>query len=561
MSAEAEPCALDQLEGIEDVVRAVEHDRNEAIRTEDPVLMREVQEATRDRDLWICQVVAEWDLVGRPEHLRDRVMALPGAERWLAEAGVDEASTAAFAALPAPAPRSESFPVPVEITDAHVGESFGELIRDRYLYCRPLGGWLRWDGARWRRDTTEAVAEEARRYLLELGTTLLRDGADSATVKRAAGYRSRARIDAVVTIARRLDGIAAEADEFDGHPDLLVCANGVVNLRTGRLAPHDPDLRITKTTGVDFEPEAQHRDVDAVLQAVDDDVRPWLQTMFGYAATGHVSEDLLPVLDGRGSNAKTTVLEAVASALGEFASPAPQQLLMRSASNEHPTLLADLFGQRLVTVEETEEGGSLNVSQMKALTGGSSIKARFIARDYFEFTPTHQLVVATNHRPAVNSVEHATWRRLRLVPFPHRYALPDRMRPGDRPVDRGLRERLKRAPQRQAMLAWIVAGAVRWHTEGLNDPDAIRAATDAWRASEDVVHRFAEERLRYDPNASIALGEMYREYESWCATEGRPCGSQKEWNKRLEDHDLAAEHHLRKRKTGAGWRWDGVALK
>lgn len=560
MSAQERTSALDQLDVIEDLARGVEGARGDAIRTEDPADIAQADEFTRARDEWICRAATEWDLLGRPEYLRERIMALPGVDRWLAEANVDAETTAAFAALPPPE-RPATFPVPDEITDAHVGEAFGDLIRGRYLHCRPLGGWLRWDGARWKRDTTEAVFEEARQYVVALAAFLLRSGADSGSIKRVATYRSRARIDAVVTIARRLEGIAAEADEFDQHPDLLVCANGVVNLRTGQLSKHDPELRITKCTNVEFDPAAWHRDLDAVVQVVDEDVRPWLQSVLGYAATGHVAEDVLVVFDGRGSNGKTTLLEAAKAALGEYASAAPQRLLMRSASNEHPTLLADLFGRRLVTVEETAEGGGLNVEQMKALTGGSSIKARFIARDYFEFTPTHQLVVATNHRPAVNSVEHATWRRLRLVPFPHRYARRDRMRPGDREVDPQLRARLGRPAQRRAVLAWIVAGAIRWHAEGLVDPASVEAATDAWRASEDVVHRFAEERLHFTPDASVPLGEMFRSYENWCAVEGRPSGSQKEFNKRLEDHDLATEHHVRKRKTRTGWRWEGVSIR
>lgn len=577
-----------RLEVVEGAVAAYEHARSEVIRTDTP--NPEVDALRQDLDDAVRDIVTDWDCIGRPDELRERMEALPGFDRWRIEAFVDPDTVAVFDALetwvsdavvtqvptgtvepppdepppewdPEPPPEPDVVPLPQALTDAQVGEAFGEVIRGRFLYCRALGGWLRWDGARWKRDTTEAVFELAREYLLAMGAELLRSGADSAQVRQAAAYRSKARIDAVVTIARRLDGIAAEVDEFDRNPDLLCCTNGVVDLRTGVLAPHDPGLRLTKTTGVAFDADARHVDVDRVLEAVDADVRDWLQVVFGYAATGHVSEDLLLVLDGTGSNAKTTLLEAIKGGLGEYARSAPQRLLMKSGNDEHPTLIAELFGRRLVTVEETAEGGSLRVEQMKALTGGSSITARFIGKDYFEFTPTHQLVVATNHRPAVNSVEHATWRRLRLVPFPYRYARPDRMRPGDRPVDTGLRRRLQSGAQRRAMLAWIVAGAVRWHTDGINDPTAVVAATDAWRLAEDVIHRFAADRLEFSPEGHVSLAAMFDEYQRWCDAEGRPAGSQKEFGKRLEDHDLAQQHHVRKRKTMHGWRWEGVEIQ
>ncbi len=49
------------------------------------------------------------------------------------------------------------------------------------------------------------------------------------------------------------------------------------------------------------------------------------------------------------------------------------------------------------------------MEQLKALSGGTEIKARFIAKDQFTFAPTHQFIIATNHRPAVNASDHAAW--------------------------------------------------------------------------------------------------------------------------------------------------------
>lgn len=528
----------------------------------------EIHRLRDDLDGEISRAVVDWCVLGEPDEFEVRFRALRGFDRWYTAGRADDATSAAFADLGAdddPAPWDTSppkeLPMPVAFDDANLGEAFGRVIAGRYLYCRGLGGWLRFDGARWKRDSTEAVFEECRRYVLELGRELFRLSGEPDDIKRVASYRSKGRIDAVVTIARRLEGIASEPEEFDRHPGLLCCANGVIDLRTGVLAPHDPDLRLTKTTSTDYRKDATHADVDAVLDVADEQVRDWLQVLFGYASTGHVSEDLMPVFDGRGSNGKTTLLGAVSAALGEYACPAPEKLLMSGSGDEHPTLFAELFGRRLITIEETAEGGSLRVEKMKALTGGSKITARFIARDYFTFDPTHLLIIATNHRPAVNSVEHATWRRLRLVPFPHRYEQPDRMRDGDRPVDRGLRLRLTRRQQREAMLAWIVAGAVRWFADGIGSVSEVDDATDAWRNSEDVIHRFVEDRLTFDAQAHTTLAALYDEYTEWCSNEGRPAGSQKEFGKRFEDHDTVSRNHVSKGRTKAGWRWNGVAIR
>jgi hypothetical protein len=290
--------------------------------------------------------------------------------------------------------------IPTSWSDAHVGEAFGGTLQGRWLYCRSLGGWMRWDARRWLVDPGEAVHEEFRQWIINLGDQIWRSTGDGDEMKLVSKYRERGKIDAAVTIARRLKTIAATPEEFDQHPHLLNVENGVVDLRTGSLLSHDPTLRLTKIAGAAYRPEARSADVDAVLEALEPDVRGWVQRVFGSASFGDVVNDTLIVFDGTGSNGKTTILKAAAHALNEYAVPASTRLLMaRGVIDEHPTLLADLFGRRLVYIEETPEGGALKMEQVKNITGGGTLKARFIGKDYFSSEPSHQLIVARTTAP------------------------------------------------------------------------------------------------------------------------------------------------------------------
>nr|MDQ3350746.1 phage/plasmid primase, P4 family [Actinomycetota bacterium] len=413
-----------------------------------------------------------------------------------------------------------------------------------------------------RLDPGEAVFEEFRRWIIALGDHLWHNDGDAETMKKVARYRERGKIDAAVTIARRLEPIAARADEFDTHSHLLNVHNGVVDLRTGDLGSHDPTLKIRQLAGAAYRSDATHPDIDAVLHVMTSGVRDWVQRLLGSAAVGTVVDDIVAVADGKGSNGKTTLLKMAAVALGDYATPASTRLLIaRATHDDHPTLIADLFGRRLVYIEETPEGGALKMEQLKALSGGTEIKARFIAKDQFTFSPTHQFIIATNHRPAVNASDHAAWRRLRLIPFPNTYRKPHEARNGDLVADLGLRTRLGLECQREAALAWIVAGAVAWHRDGLGGCAEVDAATDTWRRSEDVIEAWWNDRVVADRNGEEGAAAVYRSFTEWCDLNGRRPPSNKEFVKKLTDHELYERHRIERHDGMNGRVYRGFSVR
>ena len=147
--------------------------------------------------------------------------------------------------------------------------------------------------------------------------------------------------------------------------------------------------------------------------------------------TGDVSEQVLAVFYGVGSNGKSTLLNALQTTLGtDFTSAAPPSLLMEKKSEAHPTELAGLFGKRLIVAQETNAGARLAEATVKILTGGDNISARRMREDFWTFAPTHKFVLVTNHRPRILGNDHAIWRRLVLVPFARKFWNPDKSETG-----------------------------------------------------------------------------------------------------------------------------------
>src|SRR5208283_4668705 len=222
----------------------------------------------------------------------------------------------------------------------------------------------------------------------------------------------------------------------------------------------------------------------AVLEKIfnrDSEVIGYLQRFTGYSLTGDVSEQVLNIWHGVGANGKSTVANTIMEMLGsDYAMKAAADLLLAKWDNDHPTALTDLHGKRFVACIETDDGRRLAEALVKELTGGDPIRARRMREDFWQFMPTHKVVLACNHRPTVRGTDHAIWRRLKLVPF--NVVIPPNER--DKQLPAKLRDELP------GILAWAVRGCLDWQRHGLEDPKAIIAATADYQNAEDVLLNF-----------------------------------------------------------------------
>lgn len=316
-------------------------------------------------------------------------------------------------------------------------------------------------------------------------------------------------------------------EDFDTHRDLLNVANGVIDLRTGELRPHDPSLMFTKISPTAYVPDATHPDWDAALTALPPDVADWMQVRFGQAATGHAaSDDIVPFLYGGGANGKTTILDGIVGALGKadvngYATPVPDKVLLGN-QNDHPTELMTLKGARFAYIEELPEGDYLNAVRLKKAAGTDGMVARYIGQDNVSWTATHSLFVTTNFEVRIDAVDNGTWRRLALVKFPYTYDGSDPARPKD-PTLRG-RLRGGDDGQHEAVLAWLVAGAMRWYAADkvLSDmPETVRADTETWRHGSNKAVAFLDEFLEPAEGYAVPTAQVFEEFTAWARRNGQ----------------------------------------
>jgi putative DNA primase/helicase len=198
-------------------------------------------------------------------------------------------------------------------------------------------------------------------------------------------------------------------------------------------------------------------------------------------------------------------------ALGDYAMTAEPTLLMSKRGEVHPTGVADLLGKRLVSTTETQQGVRFDIALLKRLTGGDTLKARWMRQDFFQFTPSHLLIMCTNHLPEIDDGSEAVWRRIRLIPFTVEIPKADR--------DEGLKDTLR--AEADAVLSWVIEGWDDYRRRGPAEPDAVRAATNEYQADSDAVRRFiADECTTGNPLLSATTSALYRRWERWSAKEG-----------------------------------------
>ncbi len=439
--------------------------------------------------------------------------AKTGADDFLAAGGtIEQLLDAATGTPPDPDAGDDS------LTDSRLAERVvDEILTESYRYSRdPLPGSAG-TGTYGHRGRTRRSSSGSGSSCATCWPTPPTSGVGLDRLRAIVGLQSRSRIAAVATLCRGLDGVLTSVLDFDEDPWLLCAGNGVVDLRTGELHQHDPDLLMTRGTTVDYVPGATHPDWDAALTCLDDEPRAWVQKVLGSGAIGKPpATDISVLFHGRGSNGKTLLLGGVAAALGDYAEPVMDSVLLSERETSHPTEKMDLKGLRLAFLEELPEGHQLNVRNLKKVVGTPTIKARPIGGDPVAFPASHTLVMTSNYRPKVSENDDGTWRRLALVRFGYQY-VTELEESYQRKVDDGLRDRvLCGRDQRRAALAWVVEGARLVAAEGIGTPPAaVVAETEAWREVGDLLWRFVTDTFDFDPNATVATLVLTEEYNRW----------------------------------------------
>jgi len=416
--------------------------------------------------------------------------------------------------------------------DGELGDArlFAALNKGRFVFHKTEGLWYRWTGHYWERDIldevyhgVEAVAQRYEAAATDTDNEELR----VKLLRRARGLHTLSRMRNVLDLTHRIEhGLGISGAEFDSNKNLLGFNNCTLELHTMRARAGRPDEYISKVIPHDC-PELDAPAplwVNKVLPETfggDEALICYFQRFNGYILLRDPKEHILAIWHGDGRNAKSVHAAMLLHTLGPLASPIPAELLLeqrqaRSSGAPSPDIMA-LKGLAAAIASETGEGRRFSPAQAKLLSGGDFLTARNPHdRLPTTFSPTHQLLLLTNHLPHAPGDDFAFWQRVHLVPFTQKF-VDEPKGANEHKCDKDLLKKLK--AETPGIIAWMLRGCLEYQGQGLNPPPVVLSAARAYQQDEDLLAGFIEA-CCYPPGETgqdyrLKFSELYNHFETY----------------------------------------------
>lgn len=346
--------------------------------------------------------------------------------------------------------------------------------------------------------------------------------------------------------------LAMKVSELDSDPYLLNVPGSTYDLRKGLdgSQPINPEDFITKQAVVAPGKKGMQEWQDALdlFFCSDKDFIAYVQQIVGLAAVGKVYFEALIIAYGEGSNGKSTFWNTISRVLGSYSGSISADALTVGCKRNVKPEMAELKGKRLIIAAELEEGMRLNTSVIKQLCSTDEISAEKKYKDPFRFTPSHTLVLYTNHLPRVGANDSGTWRRLIVIPF-------NATIKGNGDIKNFADYLVRKAGP--AIMTWIIQGAQKAISNGfhIDPPLCVRKAINAYRESNDWLGSFLDDCCSVSKELIQKSGELYQSYRAYCLRNG-------EFTRNTSDFYTALETAgFKRKKTQDGSMVYGLQVK
>lgn len=312
-------------------------------------------------------------------------------------------------------------------------------------------------------------------------------------------------------------GVAFTGDHLDVDPMVLGTPSGVLDLRTGRvLAPEEAVGKlVTKRTAVDPAPpgDTNYAFFEAITSAIPAGQVEYLRWHLARGLVAEMARKAF-VHVGSGANGKSMILGLAHSALGQYSVQVDSGALTGNTPDYHKALLR---GARMCYMEELETEASVNVAIWKMLAATPTITARPIREAPISFPATWTVHICSNSMPSVDTGDGGAARRASIITWPRKYVRDPRA-DHERRINIADVAVWGADPANQASM-------LRWLLDVVNDPEPatpvdLADELDDWKAGNNKVGTFVEDRCVRDPAATVSLASLQGNFAGWLMDNG-----------------------------------------
>lgn len=392
-------------------------------------------------------------------------------------------------------------------------DKFGENIR----YNVDNECWMTWNGEYWQYDVFGNIKNFAEILIEEMKMEAKRTENEDIrkeqlkNIKRVSNSSGK---EAMLKEAQHIGNMPVTNASFDTDNFLFNCKSGVIDLRTGKVLPHDKKYMCSKYSNIELGTEISNKFLMFLGDIFEDnqDIINFIQKAFGYALTGDMREQCMFILTGDGSNGKSLLLQIFREILGDYANTSKPELLVDSKyQSTNFSEVARLKDIRATIMGETKQGDRLNESLVKSLTAGNDeITARFLYKNEFSFYPKMKIFMATNYEPNIRGTDNGIWRRIIKIPFNRIFS--------EQEQDKQLYDKL--IAEKSKILFWILRGCLKWQKEGLILPETLKKAKSQYKTDMDIVARWIDENCEVNAINRGKASELYQNFRNYCKNNG-----------------------------------------
>jgi putative DNA primase/helicase len=306
-------------------------------------------------------------------------------------------------------------------------------------------------------------------------------------------------------------GSYTDRKEFDKDENIIHLANGLLDIRTGKVSPETPDYYSRIKLPVVYDPEARAPAFEKALAEILPDEEARLDVMEEFAAvlwrTAKLQKAFMWV--GNGRNGKSTLLYVLQQLIGprNFSSIAIQDLQVnRFKPAELDGKLANIYSD--ISATEIHATGII-----KSIISGDSITVEKKNRDPFTFRPFSKLFYSANQVPEVLDSSDAWFRRWKITEFIQEFEKDK--------CDPDLPAKLT-SPQELSGILNLVLATMKdliARSKFAHDDD-IDLTRESWMLKADHLRRFIDATLEQEPSVDTPRQAVYDAYTKWCYENG-----------------------------------------